>query len=54
MQVWLSRSETAEWTDPAFRKQLLDNLSARCRERGRRFFQVFDANGEELLFSEVG
>jgi hypothetical protein len=46
MQVYLSRSETAEWGgDEAFRTKLCRDMAARAREKGRRMVAIYDSAG---------
>lgn len=47
-QVWLSRSETAEWGDDEFRENALKGFRVQAREKGRKFVEVFANSGCSL------
>jgi hypothetical protein len=55
LQIWLSSDQTSEWTeDPKFRASLSRELGARAKARGRKFYEVFGAQGTSLHLGEVG
>ena len=49
LQVWLSKDETEQWSDYEFRETLLISMRHRTLARGRKFFQLFGADGRELI-----
>jgi hypothetical protein len=51
--VSLSRSESDEWRDEAFRTKALDTFRRMAREKGRRYLEVRDNVGRELAVAEV-
>lgn len=53
MQVWLSHSETREWVDLQYRADAVKGFRQRALERGRKYFEVFGADGKLLLAGEV-
>jgi hypothetical protein len=54
VKVYLSRSESAEWAaDAEFRATFLARLKPQVREKGRRYYEVFDAAGRALAAGEA-
>lgn len=54
LTISVSRSETEQWsTDEEFRTEFLRGVAKMTRERGRKFFEVYDANGRRLTVGEA-
>ena len=53
LQIWISESETAEWSDPSFQVPFLRATAQRTREKGRKFFEVYAASGVRLYAGAV-
>lgn len=54
VQIQLSRAETSEWVDPEARAEMVASFAARARAKGRRYVQICDSTGRELLMTESG
>lgn len=54
LSVALGRTESSEWAlDAKLREQVNTDASRRAREKGRKFFEVRDANGKVLNVGSV-
>jgi hypothetical protein len=54
LTVSLARSESDEWAaDAEFRAAVVADVQRRARERGRRFFEVYDVAGRRVSTGEV-
>jgi hypothetical protein len=53
VKVYLSRAESAEWGDAEFRETFLARLKPQVREKGRKYYEVFDAAGRTLVAGAV-
>jgi hypothetical protein len=51
--ISISRSETAEWVDAEFRADFLRDAARLARAKGRRYFEVYGADGKRLSVGEV-
>jgi hypothetical protein len=51
--VSLSRAESDEWGDEAFRTKALETFRRMARAKGRRYLEVRDNVGRELAVAEV-
>jgi hypothetical protein len=54
LTVEISRSESAEWPlDAELREAVKRDCARRARERGRRYFEIYDATGARLHVGEA-
>jgi hypothetical protein len=55
LTVSLGRAESEEWfADAAFRRTLTSDVARRARDKGRRFFEIYDHLGARIGVGESG
>ncbi len=52
LTVSLSRAESTEWSDAAFRDGLVKDVAKRARAKGRRYFEIYNSAGVSLHVGE--